>query len=55
VLRVTVDVLARPLTVRVPALAVMDPWATIEVLSVTVDVLASPLTVKVPALAVIEP
>eukprot|EP00613_Pedinella_sp_CCMP2098_P002532 CAMPEP_0171634412 /NCGR_PEP_ID=MMETSP0990-20121206/25908_1 /TAXON_ID=483369 /ORGANISM="non described non described, Strain CCMP2098" /LENGTH=62 /DNA_ID=CAMNT_0012205565 /DNA_START=127 /DNA_END=312 /DNA_ORIENTATION=- len=39
----------------VPALAVMEPCATIEVLKVTVDVLARPLTVKVPALAVIDP
>ena len=54
-LAVIVDVLARPFTVRVPALAVIEPWATNEVLRVTVDVLASPFTVSVPALAVIEP
>ena len=44
-----------PFTVNVPALAVMDPCATNEVLAVMVDVLAMPFTVKVPALAVIEP
>jgi hypothetical protein len=44
-----------PFTVSVPALAVIDPTATSEVLAVMVDVLAMPFTVKVPTLAVIEP
>ena len=44
-----------PLTVRVPALVVIDPRATNDVLKVTVDVLEMPLTVKVPALEVIDP
>ena len=44
-----------PVTVRIPALAVIDPSAIIEVLRVTVDILAMPLTIKTPALAVIEP
>ena len=47
------EVLMMPSTVMVPALAVMEPRATIEVLSVTVEVLAMPFTVIVPALAVI--
>ena len=46
---------AIPSTVNVPALAVMEPRPTIEVLKVTVDVLAMPLTVSVPTLAVIDP
>jgi len=50
-----VEVLAMPLTVRVPALAVIDPTATRDVLAVMVDVLAIPFTINVPALAVIEP
>ena len=50
-----VDVLAMPLIVNDPALAVIDPRTTRDVLSVTVDVLAIPLTVKVPALAVTDP
>jgi len=50
-----IDVLATPPTVRVPPLAVMEPSATIEVLTVTADVLAMPSTVSVPALAVMEP
>jgi len=44
-----------PDTVNVPALAVIEPSATNDVLKVTVDVLAMPFTVNVPALAVIEP
>jgi len=55
VLTVTCAVLAMPCTVRVPALVVMEPSATSEVLKVTLDVLAIPLTVRVPALAVIDP
>lgn len=47
--------LAIPWTVRVPALTVMDPSATIDVLAVMVDMLAIPLTVRTPALAVIDP
>ena len=50
-----VDVLAMPFTVKVPALAVMEPCATNEVLAVIVDVLAIPFTVNMPALAVMEP
>ena len=46
---------AMPLTVSVPALAVIDPTATIDVLAVTVDVLVKPLIVSTPLLAVIEP
>jgi hypothetical protein len=38
-----------------PALAVIEPIATIDVLAVSVEVLARPLTVSTPALAVIEP
>jgi hypothetical protein len=41
--------------VRVPALDVIDPSATTEVLAVTVDVLARPCTTRTPALAVIDP
>jgi len=48
-------VLAIPFTVKVPALAVIEPTATKDVLAVLVDVLAMPLIVKVPALAVTEP
>jgi len=44
-----------PLIVRVPALAVMEPMATSDVLAVIVDMLARPLTVRVPALAVTDP
>ena len=44
-----------PVTVRVPALAVIEPIATSEVLAVMVEVLAMPFTISVPALAVIEP
>ena len=47
--------LAIPSTVKVPALAVIEPNVTSEVLKVTVEVLERPFTVKVPALAVIEP
>ena len=54
-LAVIVDVLAMPFTVNVPALAVIDPSATNEVLAVMVEVLAMPFTVKVPALAVMDP
>ena len=50
-----VDVIMMPLTVKMPALAVMEPRATRDVLAVMVDELAMPFTVKVPALAVIEP
>jgi len=50
-----VEVLAMPFTIKVPALAVIEPIATSEVLAVMVDVLAMPLTVRVPTLAVIEP
>ncbi len=50
-----VDVLAMPLTVSVPALAVIEPTATIDVLAVIVEVLATPLTVRTPALAVTDP
>jgi hypothetical protein len=39
----------------VPALAVIEPIATSDVLAVIVEVLAMPFTVKVPALAVIDP
>jgi hypothetical protein len=52
---VIVACVAIPLTVRVPALAVIEPMATSEVLAVIVDVLAMPFTMSVPALAVIEP
>jgi len=52
---VTTDALAIPLTVRVPALAVIEPRAIMEVLRVTVDILVIPFTIKTPALAVIEP
>jgi hypothetical protein len=41
--------------VRVPALEVIEPNATSEVLAVIVDVLAMPLIIKTPALAVIDP
>ena len=47
-----------PVTVNVPALAVIEPrWAvfTYSVGVVIVAVLAMPVTVNVPALAVIEP
>jgi len=47
--------LAMPLTVNVPALVVIEPRTTKEVLAVIVDVLAIPLTVRTPALAVIDP
>ena len=50
-----VAVLAMPCTDKVPALAVIEPNVTSEVLKVTVEVLERPFTVKVPALAVIEP
>ena len=49
------DVLIMPLTVNLPALAVIEPKATIEVLAVIVEVLATPLIVKIPLLAVMEP
>lgn len=39
---VIVDELKMPLTVSVPALAVMEPSATSDVLAVIVDVLAIP-------------
>jgi len=55
---VIVEVLEIPLTVKVPALAVIDPRCavvTYNVGDVIVDVLAIPVTVKVPALAVIDP
>jgi hypothetical protein len=55
VLAVIVEVLAIPFTVNVPALAVIDPSATIDVLAVIVDVLAMPLIVSVPADAVTDP
>jgi hypothetical protein len=50
-----VDELAIPLTIKIPALAVIDPMVTSEVLAVMVDVLAMPLTVNVPTLAVTDP
>ena len=40
--------LEMPLTVSVPALVVIDPRATSDVLKVTVDVLEMPFTVNVP-------
>jgi len=55
---VIVDVLAMPDTVKVPALAVIEPRCAVVTYSVgevIVEVLLIPLTVKVPALAVIEP
>jgi len=52
---VIVDELAIPFTVNVPALAVREPTATIEVLAVIVDMLAIPLIVNTPALAVNDP
>jgi len=52
---VIVEELAIPFTVNVPALAVIDPTATIEVLAVIVEVPTIPLIVSVPALAVIDP
>ena len=52
---VIVEVLKIPLIVSTPALAVIDPRATTDVLAVMVDVLATPFTVSVPALAVIDP
>ena len=44
-----------PLIESVPALAVIEPRATIDVLAVIVEVLAMPFTLRVPALAVIDP
>ena len=38
-----------------PALAVIEPTATSDVLAVMVEVLAMPFTVSVPTLAVIDP
>ena len=57
---VTVPEDAIPATVNVPALAVIDPSATSEVLAVIAtvviaNVLAIPCTVSVPALAVMDP
>ncbi len=52
---VIVAALAMPLTVNVPALVVIEPRTTNEVLAVIVDVLAIPLTVRTPPLAVIDP
>jgi hypothetical protein len=53
-LTVTVPDDAMPATVKVPALAVIDP-ARKRSASVTVAVDVMPATVKVPALAVIDP
>ena len=49
--------LAIPVTVNVPALAVIDPAATKDELPVSVmlEELVMPLTVIIPALAVIDP
>ena len=54
-LAVMVDELVMPRTVRTPALVVMDPMATSDVLAVIVDELVMPLMVRTPALAVTEP
>ena len=57
-LRVIVDELVMPLTVKTPALAVIEPKCavvTYKVGEVIDPALVMPLTVKTPALAVIEP
>ena len=43
-----------PLIESVPALAVIEPRATIDVLAVIVEVLAMPFTINVPSLRVLE-
>jgi len=55
---VIVDVLAMPDTVKVPALAVIEPRCAVVTYSVgevIVEALAIPFTVKVPVDAVIDP
>jgi hypothetical protein len=44
-----------PVIVNVPALAVIEPRATNDVLAVIVEILAKPLMVRTPALAVTDP